>query len=150
MPSRIRSATTGFRPGSEIEKLLLYARGQSTVTVEQINDLLLDATAVEDLDALMSATFGGRPGDIVELTAKVSFADLDANRLFATALRYALAFQRARGEIEGGGSRDDGFPNSSALDQRLSPEGSGGRQGNCKIARLGQNDGLHRRPVRRP
>jgi DNA polymerase-3 subunit delta len=93
---------------SEIEKLLLYARGQSTVTVQQINDLLLDATAV-DLDALMSATFGGRPEAIVELTAKVSFADIDANRLFATALRYALAFQRARGEIEGGGSRDDGF-----------------------------------------
>jgi DNA polymerase-3 subunit delta len=93
---------------SEIEKLLLYARGQSTVTVEQINNLLLDASTV-DLDALMSATFGGRPEAIVEVTSKVSFADIDANRLFATLLRYALAFQRARGEIEGGGSRDDGL-----------------------------------------
>lgn len=93
---------------SEIEKLLLYARGQSTVTVEQINSLLLDATTV-DLDSLMSAAFGGQPDAIVELTSKVSFADIDANRLFATALRYALALQRVRGEIEGGGSREDGF-----------------------------------------
>ncbi|WP_374546774.1 DNA polymerase III subunit delta [Rhodoblastus sp.] len=93
---------------SEIEKLLLYAKDQSTVTVEQINDLLLDATAV-DLDSILSAIFTGETETVAELSNKVSFADIDANRLFAAVLRYALAIHRARGEIDGGARQDESF-----------------------------------------
>lgn len=91
---------------SEIDKLLLYAKDQSTVTVEHVHDILLDATAV-NLDTLLSGTFTGRPERIIEASSKLSLADLDVNRLFAAALRYALAIHRARAEIESGASPDE-------------------------------------------
>jgi DNA polymerase-3 subunit delta len=91
---------------SEIEKLLLYAKDQNTVTVEHVYDILLDATAV-NLDALLSGTFIGQPKRIIEATSKLSLADIDVNRLFAAALRYALAIHRARAEIDGGASPDE-------------------------------------------
>jgi DNA polymerase-3 subunit delta len=93
---------------SEIEKLLLYARDQSSVTVEHVHDILLDATAV-NLDALLSGTFSGRPERIIEASSKPSLADIDVNRLFAAALRYALAVHRARAEIDGGASPEEGL-----------------------------------------
>ena len=37
----------------------------------------------------------------------MSIADLDVNRMFATALRYALAIQRARAEMDNGASAAD-------------------------------------------
>jgi len=39
----------------------------------------------------------------------VSFDDIDVSRLFAAALRYALAHHRARAEVENGASMDDGI-----------------------------------------
>jgi DNA polymerase-3 subunit delta len=93
---------------SEIEKLLLYAKDQNTVTVEHVHDILLDATAV-NLDALLSGTFTGQPERIIETTSKLSLADIDVNRLLAAALRYALAIHRARAEIDGGASPDEGL-----------------------------------------
>lgn len=93
---------------SEIEKLLLYARDQSRVTVEHVHDILLDATAV-NLDALLSGTFSGHPERIIEASSKPSLADIDVNRLFGTALRYALAVHRARAEIDGGSSSEEGL-----------------------------------------
>jgi DNA polymerase III subunit delta len=91
---------------SEIEKLLLYAKDQNTVTVEHVHDILLDATAV-NLDAVLSGTFIGQPNRIIEATSKLSLADIDVNRLFAAALRYALAIHRARAEIDSGASPDE-------------------------------------------
>jgi DNA polymerase-3 subunit delta len=93
---------------SEIEKLLLYAKDQNTVTVEHVHDILLDATAV-NLDALLSGTFTGHPERIIEATSKLSLADIDVNRLFAAALRYALAIHRTRAEVDGGASPDEGL-----------------------------------------
>lgn len=91
---------------SEMDKLVLYAQGQTIITVNHVNELLLDATAV-NLDALMSAIFSGQSERIIELTSKLSIADIDINRMSATALRYALAIQRARAEMDDGASAED-------------------------------------------
>ena len=74
--------------------------------MNHVNELLLDATAV-NLDALMSAIFSGQSERIIELTSKLSIADVDINRMSATALRYALAIQRARAEMDNGASAAD-------------------------------------------
>jgi DNA polymerase-3 subunit delta len=91
---------------AEIAKLLLYAKDQPTITVAHVNDILLDATAL-DLDDLLSAIFSGRADRFVDLTSKISIRDFDGNRLLGATVRYALAIHRARADLEHGASQND-------------------------------------------
>ena len=116
------------------------------MTIAHVHELLLDATAV-NLDALLSAIFTGQPERIIELTSKVSFADIDNNRMFAAAQRYALAVHRARAEMESGASPDDSPSDAASPGQWLQTE-IGNRDGACPKPR-GQDGGLHRRHLRR-
>jgi DNA polymerase-3 subunit delta len=91
---------------SELGKLLLYAHGQGAITVEHINDILHDASAL-NIDAAIFALFSGRPTQTVELVNKALQGGIDANALLANTLRYALALHRGLVESENDGSFDD-------------------------------------------
>lgn len=90
---------------SELEKLTLYAHGQSTITVEHINEILHDASAL-GVDAVITAIFSGKSAQVVELVQKALQIGVDSNALVAALLRYALALHRCRAEVDAGASFD--------------------------------------------
>ncbi len=91
---------------SELGKLTLYAQGQGVVTLEHINEILHDASALS-VDAAISAMFSGRPAQTVGLLNRALNMGVDIQMMVAAALRYALALHRYQAEIDGGASFDD-------------------------------------------
>lgn len=90
---------------SELGKLMLYAQGQDEVTLDHINEILHDASALS-VDAAISAVFSGRPAQTIELCNRALRMGVDIQMLVAAALRYALALHRSRAEIDNGASFD--------------------------------------------
>ena len=86
---------------SELDKLTLYAHGQNAITIEHINEILHDASAL-GVDAVISAIFSGKPAQVVELVHKALQMGVDINMLVAATLRYALALHRCRADIDNG------------------------------------------------
>ncbi len=91
---------------SELSKLFLYAHGQSSITLEHINEILRDASAL-NIDAAITAMFSGRPTEVLELANKAMQSGVDTNVLVANTLRYAMALHRGRAEIDKGAPFDD-------------------------------------------
>ncbi len=91
---------------SELSKLFLYTRGQPSITLEHINEILHDASAL-NIDAAITATFSGRPTEAIELANKAMQSGVDTNVLVANTLRYAMALHRGRTEIDKGAPFDD-------------------------------------------
>jgi DNA polymerase-3 subunit delta len=90
---------------AELDKLTLYAHGQNAITIEHINEILHDASAL-GVDAVISAIFSGKSAQVVELTHKALQIGVDINMLVAAALRYALALHRCRADIDNGATFD--------------------------------------------
>jgi DNA polymerase-3 subunit delta len=90
---------------AELDKLTLYAHGQNAITIEHINEILHDASAL-GVDAVISAIFSGKSAEVVELTHKALQIGVDINMLVAATLRYALALHRCRADIDNGATFD--------------------------------------------
>jgi DNA polymerase-3 subunit delta len=90
---------------SELEKLTLYAHGQSTIHVEHINEILHDVSTL-GVDAVIAAIFSGKPAEVVERVQKALQIGVDVNALVAALLRYALALHRCLADIDAGASFD--------------------------------------------
>ncbi len=90
----------------ELSKLALFVHGQSRVTIEHINEILHDASALST-DAALSAVFSGRPALAMELVNRALHSGVDIQMLLAAALRYAIALHRGRAEIDNGASFED-------------------------------------------
>lgn len=109
----------------EIGKLALYARGEGKVTIEHIEAIVADASAL----ALDKAIDGAFDGDFaaIETTAERVFAEGgDYNLLLGAALRHATALHRMRLDAETGRSMQGfaqsyggGFRRSAALDRQM-------------------------------
>jgi DNA polymerase III subunit delta len=91
---------------SELSKLFLFTHGQSSITLEHINEILHDASAL-NIDAVITAIFSGRPTETIELANKAMLSGVDTNVLVANTLRYATALHRGRAEIDKGGPFED-------------------------------------------
>jgi DNA polymerase-3 subunit delta len=91
---------------SELGKLILYAHGQGAITLEHINEILHDASAL-NIDAAIFTMFSGRPAQTVELVNKALRSGIDANALLANTLRYALALHRGLAEGANGAPFED-------------------------------------------
>ena len=91
---------------SELDKLFLYARGQASITVEHINEILHDASAL-NIDAAITAMFSGHPKEAIELVNKAMLSGIDTNVLLANTLRYAMSLHRGRAEIYKGAPFED-------------------------------------------
>lgn len=88
------------RSRSEIEKLVLYARGKDRITAEDVEAVVTDAAAI-GVDAVIDAVFLGRL-DAIEAEARRLFADgVDAAVLLGFALRHAFQLQAIRRRMEG-------------------------------------------------
>jgi DNA polymerase-3 subunit delta len=93
----------GDRRGSrnEIRKLVLYAHGKGSVTLEDVFAVVADASALA-LDSLVDATFAGRTGEVETLCSKALSAGTSAGTIIYSALRHVTQLHKARLAIDSG------------------------------------------------
>lgn len=106
---------------SELDKLATYAHGEGRVTVEHVEAIVADASALV-LDHAIDGAFRGAFAAIEATTERAFGENGDVNGLLGAALRHATALHRARVTMENGGSGGvDGFYGSrrAAAEQQL-------------------------------
>jgi DNA polymerase-3 subunit delta len=86
---------------NEIEKLALFARGKDRVEVDDVIEVVADASAAA-LDALLDAAFAGATSELEIQLAKARTAGTSASTIMAAALRQVSQLHRARLAIEQG------------------------------------------------
>ncbi len=87
---------------SELEKLATYAHGDGRVTVDHVEAIVADASALV-LDHAIDGAFRGAFAAVEATTEKVFAETGDVNMLLGAALRHATALHRARLASDGGG-----------------------------------------------
>jgi DNA polymerase III subunit delta len=88
---------------NELHKLVLYARGQNRVEVDDVLAVVADASALA-LDGIVDAAFGGRTSELETQFAKARVAGTRTDSIVGSALRQAAQLHRARLAIEAGAS----------------------------------------------
>ncbi len=94
---------------SEIEKLVLYARGAGEIGLEHVEAIVSEASS-RTLDGALDAAFTGNFSTLELEVQRVASEYGDARPLLAVALRHALELHRARAAIDA----PDGASGSSA------------------------------------
>ena len=106
---------------SELEKLATFAHGEGRVTIEHVEAIVADASALV-LDHAIDGAFRGGFAAVETTTEKVFAETGDVNLLLGSALRHATALHRARLALEsGGGGEAGGFygARKAAAEQQL-------------------------------
>jgi len=88
---------------SEINKLALYARGETQVTVEDVAAVVADASALA-IDEIVDAAFAGKPGDLETQLGKARTAGTSLGSIFFAAQRQLAQLHKWRTAIEAGES----------------------------------------------
>ncbi len=88
---------------SELDKLLIYARGEAKVSLEHIGAIVSDASALV-FDHAIDGAFDGAFKAVEETAARVFAEGGDANMLLGMALRHGLSLHRARLDFEADGA----------------------------------------------
>ncbi len=94
---------------SELQKLVLYARGRGNVELADVMAVIADASTLE-LDELIDAAFAGRTGELEAQFAKTQVAGTSSGSIVSAALRQVAGLHRARLAIE------DGTPSQQAVE----------------------------------
>lgn len=133
---------------SEIAKLLLYAHGAGTITVEHVVAAVADASIQANDDAL-DAAFGGDMAGLDAAMRKLHLGPVEAGLLLGAALRHAVALHRAKLAGPGGDSPFRfGLPprRKAAIDRQLAALGIDALA--RTVVRLGEGIALVRREPR--
>jgi len=85
---------------SEIEKLALYARGQDTVSLDDVEAVTSDVAA-SVLNTLIDAAFSGRSADVARDYRRFRHEGMDPSVMLGSALRHALTLLSTRLAGEG-------------------------------------------------
>ncbi|MCJ2084363.1 DNA polymerase III subunit delta [Methylobacterium sp. J-090] len=85
---------------SEIEKLALYARGQDTVSLDDVEAVVSDVAA-SVLNTLIDAAFSGRSADVERDYRRFRHEGMDPSVMLGSALRHALTLLSTRLAGEG-------------------------------------------------
>ncbi|WP_022720481.1 DNA polymerase III subunit delta [Rhodopseudomonas sp. B29] len=94
---------------NELRKLVLYAHGQSEVTLDDVMVCVSDASDLK-LDVIVDAAFGGKPAVVESEFAKAMVAGTYPGQIIAAAQRHAAFLHKISLAVEGG------TPAASALD----------------------------------
>lgn len=116
-----RLATRG-----ELDKLVLFARGRDSVTIEDVEAVVSDVSSAA-LDGVLDAAFGGQPAAVIDGARRLAREGVTASTMLTFALRHALALAAARAEVEAGRSapsaveswRGLSFKRRSAVERQL-------------------------------
>ncbi len=95
-----------LRSVSEIDKLLMYARGLREIGLAEVEAVIADAAPV-DTDAAIDAAFGGKVAAIESLGGRVFADGLEPGTFLGFALRHALTLRQLRADIDGGAPRGE-------------------------------------------
>jgi len=90
---------------AEIHKLVLYAHGQATISLDDVLAVAADASSLA-LDQVLDAAFAGRPQEMETELAKARTAGTAGATVLSAAARQAAQLHKARIAIEGGASLD--------------------------------------------
>jgi DNA polymerase III subunit delta len=88
---------------SEIQKLVLYARGKNRVELDDVMAVVADASTLA-LDATVDAAFAGRTGEVEFQFAKARTAGTAPGTIILAALRQVATLHKARLAVEAGQS----------------------------------------------
>lgn len=88
---------------SELQKLILYARGKDTVELADVLAVVADASALA-VDDLLDAAFAGRARDLEVNFAKAQIAGTSPGAIISAALRQVATLHKARLAIDDGNS----------------------------------------------
>ena len=91
-----RLATRG-----ELSKLMLYAHGQSEITLEDVDAIMSDVSSLA-MDAVVDAAFGGEGTSLEIGSRRLAAEGIHASVLLGAALRHALMLLTARLNVEEG------------------------------------------------
>jgi len=86
---------------SEIEKLELYAQGQTVVTAEDVRAIVTNASALA-IDDAVEAAFVGRSRDALDAAARLFATGTPADVVLSAAVRHAMLLHRIVSESESG------------------------------------------------
>lgn len=81
----------------EVEKLILYARGQSTVTLADVDAVVSNVSGLA-LDGIVDAAFCGEGGRVDELFGRAREGAISPSTVLGHALRHALALFAVQSE----------------------------------------------------
>ena len=114
--STLLSFLGGDRQASrnEVAKLMLYARGEDEVTLDDVQAIITDASALA-IDPIIDGAFAGKPADVEAAFSKALAADTGTGTIMFAAQRQAAMLHKARLAI------DDGQPPEAACDRFLRP-----------------------------
>jgi len=90
----------------EIEKLILYCAGRTTVTIEDIEAIVGDATDA-GLEQIAVSAASGEPGEVVTEFDRAVSAGENPQAIILVALRYFQRLHRVRATIDAGKSADE-------------------------------------------
>ena len=90
---------------TELAKLALFARGDGTVTIDHVEGIVADASAVA-VDTLIDATFTGNLPLLDASFRKSVTSNTEAGTVLGAAGRHANWLHRAKLDIQNGGSAD--------------------------------------------
>lgn len=89
----------------EIEKLLLYCHGKTSIELEDIEAACGDVSA-SSLDALLDAAFGGDSGECCRRLAQLEESGMSPSAILTGTGNHLARLQELRGEIDRGRPRD--------------------------------------------
>ena len=98
---------------AELQKLVLYARGQGRIELDDVLAVVADASALA-LDGIVDSAFAGKPADVETQFAKAHGAGTPATTIVGAALRQAEKLHAIRLAVEQGASVADAL-------QRMDP-----------------------------
>jgi len=104
---------------SELDKLCLYAQGESHVTWQHITDIMNDASAIA-LDEAIDAAFSGQRAKVEQSCARVFETGGESGYLLISALGHALRLHRIKLDVENGGNLDSLLMRNGLFYQRKS------------------------------
>ena len=90
---------------NEIAKLALYARGQDEVTLDDVQAIITDASALA-IDPIIDGAFAGKPAIVEAAYAKALAADTSSGSIMFAAQRQASMLHKAKLAVDEGQSVD--------------------------------------------
>ena len=130
---------------AELEKLVLYCHGQTSVTVRDVENIIADASSLATNEAV-NAAFSGNMSAVDATATRAFMMGNDANAVLATALWHATALHRGRIDRDASASAPrsgGGFGRSPVFETHLQ-DWSAARLQRC-IANINEAIGKSRR-----
>ncbi len=88
---------------TELEKLILFVHGRKTIALSDVEAIIADASALAT-DAAVSGAFAGNVDVVDEIVGRAFANGIDSYVLLSAALRHSSGLQRARSDLDNGGS----------------------------------------------